>query len=296
MEKRLKLAMGQIHNPTNEWMSCTLGSNGAKIIVSPVPPRSTRPLPTNILNPQIVQESILPPNVIAKFTSDSATVSSSIVVEALELVLEGTWTGDAKVLGTHYSDVEAVICIKEKEINGWFKVESVTYFFTGNLNTLSRDVVFIGYSTNGGRPHNDIRGNLQVDEGMYILTALPNDFLSFTLSAGADSLVECKEDPQLEGRYLGYYEKGPSSFEMNATLMATKKGIVTGRGNERETEFAIIGMIDANNNTFFFIRLKGPEVTYYEGDANLTREIFFQGRWHSGSGQKGGFTLMKVMH
>jgi hypothetical protein len=104
-------------------------SNSAKICVSPIPPRSTRPIPQNLTDPDIAQEALLQPASIAKFTSSATLVSFSVVVSGLELQIMGSWKGGFRV-GENLKEVSCVVSVQEKEINGWFSFDSISYFFT----------------------------------------------------------------------------------------------------------------------------------------------------------------------
>jgi hypothetical protein len=77
-------------------------------------------------------------------------------------------------------------------------------------------------------------------------------------------------------------------------LAATRNGIITGKGTEDNQQFTIFGMVDARVGKFFFVRIKGNDVTYCNGDAQLQGEIFFQGKWQVGT-HRGGFTLIKYI-
>lgn len=287
----LKIELEQIHNPTNEWMSCTLGSNGAKVYVSPIPPRSTRPLPANIVNPQILQENALPASSISKFISLNATVSSSVVVESLELHIQGQWTGEVH-FGDITHEITSIACINEKEVSGWFSIDDIIFYFMGNVNTLSRSVTYTIYQSNAIKKA-DIRGTISVDNGKYTMNGKSGDF-SFTLRLDQDKTEIIKENPIITGNYVGFYERRPHSFELHADLNSSSCGLVNGRGIEESKQFTLFGMIDFPKKKFFFIRNKGNDITYYIGEAQLTGEIFFQGQWKMGS-HNGGFSLIKCM-
>lgn len=287
----LKIELDQIHNPTNEWMSCTLGGNGAKVYVSPIPPRSTRPLPANIINPQILLENPLPPSSISKFTSLNATVSSSVVVESLELHFQGQWNGEVH-FGDVTHEITSIACINEKEVSGWFSIDDIIYFFMGNLNTLSRSISYTIYQSNAIKKA-DIRGMVSVDNGKYTMNGKLGDF-SFILRIDQEKTEPIKENPIITGNYVGFYERRPHSFELHADLSSSTCGIVNGRGIEESKQFSLFGMIDFPKEVFFFVRNKGNDITYYNGEAQLTGEIFFQGQWKMGS-HNGGFSLIKCM-
>jgi hypothetical protein len=248
-------------------------------------------MPSAISEPQISQETVLPPAAVAKFTATNAAANSSIVVEALELRIQGQWKGEIKISDTAREIVSA-ISIKDKDVNGWFVIDVVPYFLQGHLNTLSRNATFALYS-GGGTKFSDIRGSLQLQSGQYILTGQSSD-ISFQLRTDTSAVSEITVNDVISGPYLGYYEKGPSSFELHAELCVTKDGIVSGRGHEENRQFSMFGMIDEERNRFFFVRLKGNDITYYNGEAQLQGEIFFLGRWQMQT-QSGGFTLIKCM-
>ena len=283
--------MGQIHNPTDEWMACTLLNNESKICVSPIPPRSTRPLPANTTTPQIVQETILSEDVVAKYATSNASVSSSIVVEALQLKIMGAWQGDARVNGREFKVNEAQVCIKEKDVSGWFRDNSVVYCFVGNLNVLSRGIVLTCYSSAFTR-FTEIKGRLQVSGSKYVMTCQGSDF-SMNLSASGDTFVDIEENPVIGGNYVGFYQRGSNSFDMHLTLSATKNGLVSGKGTEDHKQLQLLGMV-GENSRFFFARIKGTDITYFEGMATLQEQVFFDGQWHSGC-QEGGISLIRVM-
>jgi hypothetical protein len=287
----LRLTLNQIHNPSNDWMSCTIGSNSAKICVSPIPPRSTRPIPQNLTDAHIVQEALLPPASIAKFTSSMTSASSSVVVSGLELQIMGSWKGGFRV-GENSKDVSCVASIQEKEINGWFSFDSISYFFTGSLNTITKHFLLSFYSSQGMHYY-DVRGDLQVAEDRYMMQGQSGE-LAFSFRSEPGSISEIAWDETISGKYLGFYERKPSSFELNAELTATRNGIITGKGTEDNRQFTIFGMVDARVRKFFFVRIKGTDVTYSNGDAQLQGEIFFQGKWQMGT-HHGGFTLIKYI-
>jgi hypothetical protein len=286
----LRIALNQIHNPSGQWMSCTIRSSVTNICVSPIPPRSTRPVPPNLLDPQIVHETVLPGRLITKFSSSAPSLTSS-VVEALELQIQGSWTGEYRI-GNRSADVKCLACINDKELSGWFASDQLTFFFTGTLNTLLKSFVVTFYSSDGFR-YPDVRGELQVADRRYSLRGESTDF-GFAFHSAPESIAEIAIDPTISGRYLGYYEHLPHSFELHVELQAMMNGIVTGRGTEDNRQFTIFGMVEAIQKRFFFVRIKANEVTYYTGEAQLQTEIFFQGKSQIGE-RKGGFTLIKCM-
>jgi hypothetical protein len=286
----LLITLNQIHNPSDQWMSCTIRSSGTKICVSPIPPRSTRPVPPNLLDPQIVQETVLSGRSITKFTSSAPSLTSS-VVEALELQIQGSWTGEYRI-GDRSADVTCFACVNDKELAGWFTSDQRTFFFTGTLNSLLKSFVVTFYSSDGFR-YPDVRGELQVADRRYSMRGESTDF-GFAFHSTPESMAEIAFDPTISGRYLGFYERRPNSFELHAELQATMNGIVAGRGTEDNRQFTIFGMVEAIQKKFFFVRIKGNEVTYYTGEAQLQTEIFFQGKWQIGE-RRGGFTLIKCM-
>ena len=288
---KLRIVLGQIHNPTNDWMSCVIGSSEAKISISPLPPRSTRPLPANTVQPQIVQEAVLAPEAVAKFETVSATVSSSIVVEALELTIQGVWTGEARI-NEQTIPVSAQVAIKEKEISGWFKDSGTIYYFTGSLNTLSRVVVFACYTSLGTR-FTDLRGRLQVSGGKYVITCQTGDF-AFSLTGDGATFTEVTRDEAISGRYKMYYTKGPMTYEVPTDIEATSNGLVSGNGKEDERRFVIRGMVDRETTSYMFLRIKGNDVSYILGTAQIRKEVDFEGTWRMGN-QEGGFLLTRVM-
>ena len=287
----LKIVQEQIYNPTNDWMSCTLGNNNSKLYISPIPPRSTRPLPMNITSPEIVSESVLSASSVAKFTTSTASAQSSIVMESLELNFQGEWKGEAQIADAKHSIV-SIACIREKDIMGWFSFDSVIYFFIGNLNTLTRSATFTVYES-VARKRSDLRGSIVIDKKSYSIEGKSSD-LSFALTIDQDKVSSIEEDKNITGQYLGYYEKSPHSFEIRADMTVFTSGIVTGRGTEESRQFTIFGMVDYQKKLFFFIRLKGNDITYYNGEAQLESEIYFDGCWKFGT-NKGGFTLIRNM-
>ncbi|OHT11636.1 hypothetical protein TRFO_03834 [Tritrichomonas foetus] len=289
--KSLRIELEQIYNPTNDWMACTLASSGSKVYVSPIPPRSTRPLPANIVDPQIILESVLSSSSIAKFTSSNAVVSSSVIVESLDLHIQGKWTGEAHIADVTH-EITSIACINEKEVTGWFSIDTTIYFFVGNLNTLSKSISYTIYESTAVRK-TDVRGAISNEGGKYALSGKSGDF-SFSLCLDQNQSRGIKEDPNISGSYVGFYERGPHSFELHADLNSLDNGIINGRGTEESRQFTIFGMIDFSKKRYFFVRNKGNDITYYNGEAQLTDEIFFQGEWKMGS-ISGGFTLIKCM-
>lgn len=287
----LKIELRQIYNPTDKWMSCTLGSNGSKVFVSPIPPRSTRPLPNNISRPQIINESVLQPSQIARFSALKAIVSSSIVVESIELHIQGLWHGIVHI-GDISKEIESVTMINEKEITGWFVVDEVIMYFIGNLNTLSRSVTYTIYESNAIK-RTDIRGSVSIDDEKYVIDGKSGDF-SFSLQLEIEDAQKIQSNENITGNYVGFYEKGPNSCEIHTDLKVTTLGLATGHGIEESKQFVLFGLIDLQKNQFFFIRNKGNDIICYIGRAYLTSEIFFQGRWNMGS-NSGGFTLIRFM-
>jgi hypothetical protein len=134
---------------------------------------------------------------------------------------------------------------------------------------------------------------LQVTEDRFIIQGQSGE-LTFNFRSEPGSMSEITLDETISGKYLGFYERRPHSFELNVELTATRNGIITGRGTEDNRQFTIFGMVDGRVKKFFFVRIKGNDVMYYNGDAQLQDEIFFQGKWQMGT-HRGGFTLIKHM-
>jgi hypothetical protein len=145
----------------------------------------------------------------------------------------------------------------------------------------------------------DVRGELQAAAGRYSIQAQSAD-IALSLNTEPDTITDIDVNALVSGNYVGFYEKSANSFEFHADLIALKNGIVTGSGNEDNRQFTLFGMFDEAQNRFFFVRIKGNDVTYYTGDTQLQTEIFFQGKWNvgragGGSGGSGGFALIKCM-
>lgn len=287
----LELKMDLIHNPTNEWMSCVLEGKGSKVCVSPIPPRSVRPVPSNLMNPQIYNENFLPQSAITKFSSSNAYITSSIVIEALELRIQGIWIGSFR-LNDVTTEVQCHAYIKDQEVYGWFYINRIVYFLSGNLNPMSRNISYSLYNSKGNK-YTEIRGSISTEENCYNIDG-QSENIGFSLKIKQRDTKEIVEDEVISGKYLGFYERGPNSFKINATLTASADGIVIGTGSEEKRLFTLFGMVNSDTNKFFFIRLKGSETTYYNGDAQLQGEIFFQGHWHMGN-HRGGISLIKCM-
>jgi hypothetical protein len=289
----LRIALDQIHNPSDLWKSCAISSTNTKVSISPIPPRSTRPLPPNLSDPKIIQEVVLPPISVSKFTNSnaSASPSSTVVVEAIQVTLDAKWTADIRVADLRKT-VTATACIREKELHGWFSMDSVLYFFTGTLNTLVRKCILTCYSSQGLK-YPDIRGDLQVSAGRYAIQAQSAD-IAMSLTTDPETITDIDINSTLSGNYIGFYEKPPHSFEFRAEFLALKNGIVTGTGAEDNRQFTLFGLVDESENKFFFVRIKGNDLAYYTGDAQLQTEIFFQGKWHVAR-STGGLVIIKCM-
>lgn len=288
----LRLVMGVIHNPSNEWMSCVLKSNSQKVRVSPIPPRSTRPIPAALHNPEIVSESTIARQNTTKFEASRAVVSSSIVIESLEVKIQGTWKGSI-TMGDLSEEVRLTLAVREKDLNGYFMFNNEIHFMYGNLNPISKKIVFSHFSLSQSRTNSkseEINGTLQLQNEKYTIVAQGSDF---KMKIVTDVVQDIEIDNTLSGFYIGNYSRGQILCEVLATITATTNGLVTGRGTEGNRDFTLFGMVDRESKKFNFVRIKAGEVMFYYGDASIEDDMAFHGHWQIES-QRGDFNMIRV--
>jgi len=284
----IRILQGQIHNPSNSWITCKIIEDDHKISISPIPPRSCRPLPPFFSNPKVIDEVIVPDTSI--FASLPPNVGYSF--DSFDISVHTLGMGSLVINGESITMSNNIFIINNYFYSA-FSYNGVIYMIIIALSSINGTSFSKVYNSKG-EFFDGINGDIAKNGNTFILRG-QSDSVSIDFRFIPLDYQPNMENNSLSGNYLGYYVNGTTTIEESINFNVYSPGFFKGTGVENNSGITVAGYIEKQPKRFFFVVLKEGSYTIFEGeDCSLEGEVFFSGHWISEAGN-GGMSFIKIM-